>query len=269
VRNALAMNGGSRRVEISFEREREALRILADAIRRVSRRPAPVALAAPARPSPLQAFALEMQAQTSGNASHARTPTADVAPPQHRTIPETPAAAGEARPPNRHVEHPPHIAATPAAVPAAPITGAARYLAALAATYGPVEPANTDAPLVDLLLIDASGLVALARGNARARAHLAHAVGSMTRIVVPATALLDAAHARIADAVAEVVENDPECARAAAELIARTGVVSPSTALAVAFATACGRAAILTADAAGAQRLASEAGCTELYVFAV
>ncbi|MBD5656386.1 MAG: hypothetical protein IAI50_14570, partial [Candidatus Eremiobacteraeota bacterium] len=70
---------------------------------------------------------------------------------------------------------------------------AAAYLALLAGAYGPLPatPFLEEPPLVRALTFDATGLEALARGDVRARGYLARAVGSLARIVVPSTALVE------------------------------------------------------------------------------
>ena len=87
---------------------------------------------------------------------------------------------------------------------------AAAYLALLADAYGPLPAESTpdERPLVEALTFDATGLTALAHGDVRARRHLARAVASMARILVPATALLEPGAAAFAGAVAEIVEVD-------------------------------------------------------------
>lgn len=361
------MGAGKRRVDISFDRERDALRAIASAVARVSGLPIPVPVAPPATPaSPppagsaappaseteLTRFARELQARSEaiartadGSERTARPRTPSGRPIERRAVPrhggpaaasaETPGPMPERRDSERRgserggttwspvadrrlgdVAPPPpaaptearstaeptktlrlHLSATDApgaapeppdaaasAAPAAPAgppppatdrgghPNAARYLGSLVAAYGPLDPAaESDAawPLVDLLVIDASALAALARGNAQARAHLSRAVGALARIVVPSTALVDAAHARVAHAIAEIESVDAAGANLAARLIAQTSRVFPSTAFAVAAASHGPSAAVLTADVASATAYTRALGRPGLYVFAV
>ncbi len=327
--NALRMPPEKRRVDISFDLERDALRAVASAFSRV-RRPSQSAgdvssdvprssarqlgveaagnadedrdaiEATTARE--LERFAHELAGR--GRAAAPRTPDrrADL---RHGLTRPTPADTGVAPHPGRRASDrqgsawepladrravaPPPIAptvaaraptaVTPAAAPpavappaAAAVPDAARYLAALVAAYGPLEPIDatvSGTPLPDLLVIDASALPALARGNVRARAHLSHAVGALARVVVPATALLDAAHARVAHAIAEIGAVDVVLAKTAARLIADTGLRSESTALAVASASRSAHGAVLTGDVATAQRYARALGRPGLVILPI
>ena len=380
------MGAGKRRVDISFDRERDALRAIASAVARVSGLPIPVPVAPPTSPPPagappaqppsppappaaaelpvaaapppesdLARFARELQARsealarsTEATERPARPRTPAGRPIERRAVSRhaaenaSPSASGQPMPERRgsqrsgtiwspsadrrSAEMPstpsdattaqpaPAASASPTAAPAeagkplrvhlfatdvatqtpppdAPTVAperpavapgpladlgshpnAARYLGSLVAAYGPLDPADeSDAawPLVDLLVIDASALAALARGNVRARAHLSRAVGSLARIVVPAAALADAAHARVAHAVGEIEPVDEANAKLAARLIAQTGRVAPSTAFAAAAATRGASAAILTADVTPATAYTRTVGRPGLYVFAV
>ena len=149
---------------------------------------------------------------------------------------------------------------------------AARYLGALVAAYGPLpleDLATPDSPLVDLLVLDASALAALARGNVRARAQLARAVGTLARIVVPTIALVDAAHQRVAQAVGTIVTIDRPIAHEAARLLVATPYSSAMAALAIACTMHTRRAAILSAECAALGPLARATHRSELYVFAI
>lgn len=148
---------------------------------------------------------------------------------------------------------------------------AAKYLAVLASAFGPLdaEVLPPDIPHVDALLIDASGLAALAGGNPAARAHLARAVGSLCAIVVPATALLDEARARIAEAIGEIVPIDTAIARTAAVIMLRSGLTLPFEALSVACAPSASAAGIVTADPFALGALVRAGGRCDLHVFPV
>lgn len=311
--NASRMPLDKRRVDISFELERDALRAVANAFSRV-RRPMrvgddavqamsierlvathPASEAEDDRDairattaSELERFAHDapgrdrivtprtLDRRADGRHGLLRHATAEASATLHfadrRAMPP-PAASAAVAPaavaPNGTAPAP---ADTRAMADVATAPDAARYLAALVAAYGPLEPADntvTDAPLPDLLVIDASALPALARGNAQARAHLAHAVGALARIVVPATALVDAVHARVAHAVAEIDAVDIVLARLAAHLIVDTGLRLESTALAVACASRSMHGAVLTGNAAAAQRYTRALERPELVIFSI
>lgn len=153
----------------------------------------------------------------------------------------------------------------------APASKASRYLATLVDAFGPLPAMElaADVPFVDTLVLDASALAALGRGNVRARAHVARAVGSLTRIVVPATALRDRAHQRIAESLADVVAVDPVEARLAATLLADAPGADPYDAITVAAATHTDRAAIVTMEKDALERLVDAAGRPQLYVFSI
>ncbi|GAC1557286.1 MAG: hypothetical protein NVS3B17_05700 [Vulcanimicrobiaceae bacterium] len=305
------MGAGKRRVDISFDREREALRTLADVLGRVTGRAVAVGTSGGAsehrESTELERFARELQARsetsadTSGDAE--RPPRAHAKRGEDRrsrhvasrghvarsvVLPPSIGDRDERRKlssPGRRVEDvapertpPLDVARTeppsepPRIAPHADDVRAARYLGALVAAYGPLDPldeADAAWPLVDLLVLDASALAALARGNARARAHLSHAVGSLARIVVPVTALVDATHARVARAIGDIEPVDAAAARFAARGILATGIVAPTTALAVAAATRAERAAILTGDVDATTAFVRFAERSELYVFAI
>lgn len=309
-------------VEITVDREREALRALLNAVARLARRPgsAPVPAAHAANPPPaasktatgadtadaLERFAHELQASAAYVDAQSR---------QNEDAPETDdatgrRAGGERRARERRARvrraHERSVgvarlgdlwtagasgatveSSSPAAADRTPIK-AARYLATLAAAYGPLVPgpgtaaadadadadahADAERRIVDVLVLDASALMALARGNARARGHLSRAVGALSRVVVPATALVDAAHLRVAEAVGDILTLDDATSRLAATLMTDTGLTLPAIALAVACAAHpahAGRVAIVTADGAHATVLARATNRYELYVFAV
>jgi predicted nucleic acid-binding protein len=148
---------------------------------------------------------------------------------------------------------------------------AARYLAALAEAYGPLPatPFPHEPPLVRALTFDATGLAALARGDVRARAYLARAVGSIARILVPATALLEPRLAAVADAIAEIVELDESVARSAAQIMNDARLTLPLDALLVACAARERSTGIVTADSVAIGDLVRAAALPELHVFAL
>ncbi len=243
-----------RRVEISFDREREVLRAVADVVARMSGR-------APRR----------------SDAHRSRVPLTNVV----RLIGPDPAVGTRAdrSPLDDRPKTPLRTPQSPLAPePRASVSRdestakASRYLGALVAAYGPLsreDAADLDAPLVDLLVVDATALAALARGNVRARAQLAHAVGALARIVVPATALVDAAHQRVAEAVGTIVSIDASIARTAARLLLETPGAPATSALAVACAMHARRSAILSAEETALASLARATHRDELYVFAI
>lgn len=153
----------------------------------------------------------------------------------------------------------------------APVSKAGLYLATLNDAYGPIPSAilGLETPFVDTLVLDSSGLDALASGNVRARAHVARAVGSLSRIVVPATSLRNATHQRIADLLAETLVADSAHARLGALLLASVPGADPFDALTVAAVARAERAAIVTTNPAPLERLVAEAARPNLYVFSV
>lgn len=306
------------RVEITVDREREALRALFNAVARLARRPgpAPIPAADAANPTPpraaktatgadtadaLERFAHELQA----SAAHV-----DAASRQNEDAPETDdatrrRAGGDRRARERRARvrraHERSVgvarlgglwtagasgatveSSSPTAANRTPMK-AARYLATLAGAYGPLPPepgtaadadadADAEIRIVDVLVLDASALMALAHGNGRARGHLSRAVGALSRIVVPATALVDAAHLRVAEAVGDILTLDDATSRLATSLMTDTGLTLPAIALAVACAAHpahAGRVGIVTAEGAHATVLARATNRYDLYVFAV
>jgi len=214
-----------RRIEISFDREREALQSLSDAISKLGRSwripgvEQTVALVLPALPQNLPWLDDSLE--------------------------------GSARP--------------------APVSKASRYLATLGDAYGPLpsRALAVDSPLVDTIVLDASGLIALARGNVRARAHIARAVASFARIVIPATTLRTDAQQRIAESVGDVVPVDDAQARLAAALLVRTPGADPYVALTVAALARADHGAIVTAQRHAVAALVRSAERPNLYVFSV
>ena len=242
-----------RRVEISFDREREALRAVADVVARVSGR-GPRRIDAQRLPTIRTNVDRIVGPNPAPGVRPTRSPLDDAS--------ETPVVAGAPR-----LEPVPHIAQRDDST-----AKAARYLGALVAAYGPLppeDPATANTPLVDLLVLDATALAALARGNVRARAQLAHAVGSLARIVVPATALVDAAHQRVAQAVGTVMNIDAPTARAAARLLLAAPRASATSALAVACAMYARRSAILSAEGTTLESLTRSVQRDEFYIFAI
>ena len=232
-----------RRVEISFDREREALRAVAEVVARVSGR-GPRHLDAQrssiSRTSVARLVGIDPAASTGAH----RLPLDDRAVRPHSPTPRTDESTAKA----------------------------ARYLGALVAAYGPLSPDDSPtiaSPLVDLLVLDATALAALARGNVRARAQLARAVGALARVVVPATALVDAAHQRVAEAVGTIVTIDRPIAHEAARLLVATPRASATAAIAIACAMHTRRSAILSAESVALEPLARAARRNELYVFAI
>ncbi|GAC1348718.1 MAG: hypothetical protein NVSMB19_00190 [Vulcanimicrobiaceae bacterium] len=215
----------SRRVEISFDREREAFRGLFEAVtifRRTSQLPESACLEPPA----------------ARRTSQDDLRLADPAAPEKRSQ---------------------------------PLSKAGRYLATLAQTYGPLSTTALadDVPFVDTLILDASALTALAGGNARARAHVTRAVGSLARILVPATVLRDGTLQRIADALADVVPTDSAQARLAATLLVAAPDADPYDALTVALAAQAERGAVLTTHSRTIERLVRATTRRDLYAFSV
>lgn len=142
------------------------------------------------------------------------------------------------------------------------------YLATLSQAYGslPAAVLAEQTPAVTALVIDPAILHELARGNARARAHIARAAGALARIMIPATALLDARLAGVADAVGSIAPIDAEIARAAGELIGRARLAMPLDALTVALAARQPSAALLTTDRIGMAALARAANHPALHL---
>ena len=232
-----------RRVEISFDREREVFRAVADVVARMSGR-------APRR----------------ADAHRSRVPLTNVV----RLIGPDPAVGTRAD--RSPLDDRPQTPSRASGCHDESTEKASRYLGALVAAYGPLsreDLADLVAPLVDLLVVDATALAALARGNVRARAQLAHAVGALARIVVPGTALVDAAHQRVAEAVGTIVSIDASIARAAARLLLETPGAPATSAIAVACAMHARRSAILSAEETALVSLARATHRDELYVFAI
>ena len=152
-----------------------------------------------------------------------------------------------------------------------PVPRAAQYLGALSNAFGPLptDALAEEPALVATMLLDASAVTALARGNPRARAFVARAVGSLAKIAVPATSLLDPQVATIAEYVADVVAIDARVVRRAAALMAEARISQPFEALAVACASFATPAAVVTAHAAAVGRLARAADQPGLFVFAI
>jgi predicted nucleic acid-binding protein len=150
---------------------------------------------------------------------------------------------------------------------------AAAYLALLAEAYGPLpaRPFSEEPPLVGALTFDATGLAALARGDVRARSYLARAVGSVTRIIIPATTLIEPRMAAVAEAVAvgEIVDIDESIARSAARIMAESQLTLPLDALVVACAAREDSSGIVTADRAGMNNLVRAAARPQLHVFSL
>ncbi len=233
----------SRRVEISFDRERDAFRAVAEVVARVSGR-APRRIDAP-RSRGSRTNIAHLVGIDSDETTASRLPLDD----RQRLATEQPILRSDDS-----------------------TAKAARYLGALVAAYGPLPDEDTTmlgTPLVDLLVLDATALAALARGNIRARAHLARAVGALARIVVPTTALVDAAHQRVAEAVGTIVAIDRPIAHEAARLLLATPGAPATAALAIACTKHTRRAAILSAHGNALAPLARATYRSELYVFAV
>ena len=150
-------------------------------------------------------------------------------------------------------------------------TKAAQYLAALSDAYGPLpsDALQAELPPFTSLLLDASALAALARGEARARAYLMRAVGCAARVLVPASALLETRLGAVADAVGEIVPLDETVGREAAALLDETGCSAPLAALIVACAARRRPAAIMTAEPSLIGELARATSQAELFVLAV
>lgn len=221
----------TRRVQITFDREREAFRGIVDAV--TNRRKAPPN-AEPSGPI------------TESTASEA---VKDAAPTGDAWLDDS---------------------TQPAQRPS-PISKASSYLASLTDAYGPIPPSAlaSEIPFVDTLVLDASALTEIAAGNPRARALVARAVGSLSRIVVPATALRTAMHERIAEKLADVVPIEPSHAKTAAKLMLAAPGSDPYDALAVACVARADRAAIVTTGAQGVDRLVRANARPNVYVFSI
>jgi len=156
-------------------------------------------------------------------------------------------------------------------VPPIDVSKAELYLAELSERHGPLGPSDlaVQADAVAALLLDGPALLALAAGSPRARAYLAWAVRSKTRIVAPATAFLDPAVAAIAGAVAEVVPIYASTAEVAATLLSQSRLALPFDALCVALASKLRPAAILTRDVAGIGALARAVDQSGVIVFSL
>ncbi len=145
---------------------------------------------------------------------------------------------------------------------------AVTYLATLSEAYGPLTPRALaeQTPAVAALILDPAILGKLARGDVRARAHIARAVGGLARILIPATALLDSKLGPIADAVGTIAAIDADVARKAGELVARARLTMPLDALTVAVAARQPSAALLTTDRVGMAALARAAHHPALHI---
>jgi len=274
----LRMAPTSRRVDISFDREREAFRTLFDAVAQF-RRGAPGDGPAPAHDVPPH----DVPAQDV-LARDVPTPGAN----------SSLAPAATSQPPSDAPSEATLVASRPAATPPQtaldviretawldddagrtrrpiPVSKTGQYLAKLTEAYGPLVPGvlAADTPFVDTLVLDASALTALAAGDMRARAHVARAVGSLARIVVPATSLRDATSERIARSFADIVTVDTAHVRLAATLLIKAPGADPYDALAVACAVRADRAAIVTTQASELEPLLAAAGSRALYLFSI
>ncbi len=233
----------TRRVEITFERELDALRGIADVFSNRRRGMKPAA---------------RSTERADGITSASESPV-PILGNQNATRPSRtePAAWLD-------------DAVRPAARPA-PVSRAGRYLATLNDAYGPIPPSEfaRETPFVDLLVLDTSALDELARGSVRARGYVARALGSLCRIVVPATALATATHQRIADLVADTIVTDGAHARFGALLLASNPGMDPVDALRVATVSRAERAAIVTSRVETFERLVAATGRPNLYVFAL
>ncbi len=147
-------------------------------------------------------------------------------------------------------------------------SNAVTYLATLSEAYGPLTPGALaeQTPAVAALVLDPTILADLARGSVRARAHLARAIGGRARVLIPATALLDAKLSPIAEAVGTIAPIDADVARKAGELIARARLTMPLDALTVAIAAREPSAALLTTDRVGMAALARAARHPALHI---
>jgi hypothetical protein len=156
-------------------------------------------------------------------------------------------------------------------VPPIDTSKAQRYLAALTAKHGPLGPSDlaiaTDS--IATLILDGPALLALGAGHRRARAYVAWAVRTKTRLVAPATAFLDPAVAAIASAVADIVPIYASTAEVAATLLRESRVALPIDALQVALASKLRPAAILTRDATGIGALARAIDQSGVIVFSL
>lgn len=107
------------------------------------------------------------------------------------------------------------------------------------------------------LILDSGAVIALSRGDNRARAVLAAAFESDIDVGVPAVVVAETVRGRSADApvnraikaAGDVVDADEDVARTAGELLGSTRSSSTIDAMVVASAIAAGGAVVLTGDA--------------------
>ncbi len=116
------------------------------------------------------------------------------------------------------------------------------------------------------LILDSGAVIALARGESRARAFLAWAVEVKARIEIPLVVLAetirggarDAMTFRLLKAVGSVPEKREEHGRLAGELLGQARMSATIDALVVAQAIVMGGGVILTGDRDDLERLAAE-----------
>ena len=156
-------------------------------------------------------------------------------------------------------------------VPPVDTSKAEHYLAMLALRHGPLEPADLaiETDSIATLMLDGPAFLALAAGHRRARAYVAWAVRSKSRVVAPATSFLDPAVAAIASAVADVIPIYASTAEVAATLLAQSRLALPFDALQVALASKLRPAAILTRDPIGIGALARAIDQSGVVVFSL
>ena len=114
------------------------------------------------------------------------------------------------------------------------------------------------------LILDSGAVIALSRGDARARAFLHRAVTLGTEVLIPAVVLTetvrgtarDATVNRVIGAVDSVVHVDESIGRAAGALLGAAGMKQAVDALVIAVAAA-GGGRVLTSDPDDLSRLAS------------
>ena len=116
------------------------------------------------------------------------------------------------------------------------------------------------------LILDSGAVIALSRGDSRARSHLAQAIATKTRVEIPLVVLAetlrggarDAMTYRLLKAVGSVPEMHEAHGRLAGELLGQARMSATIDALVVAQAVEMGGAAILTGDRDDLMRLAAE-----------
>ena len=127
------------------------------------------------------------------------------------------------------------------------------------------SPRREDRPAPQRLILDSGAVIALARGDQRARAFLARALEVMATVEIPVVVVAetvrggprDAPVHRILKAVGSIPDAREAHGRTAGRLLGIAGTVHTIDALVVAQAVESGSAQILTGDREDLERLAS------------